>query len=510
MPLPDEIQQLLPPAVVNLLNQQWDNLLLQQRIIHTAERELTELRQNLSYGDHSTPTASSLASLSAASECSAHTVIIAEAFHEVDHTQVLPTFCSLPSRGQMELAFFGWSSPPTQWIASELQHFYNIRDSLTVRKLWRFYAAANNYHSWYDINRSSGDRDLKQFPRETNVLHVHIHARNAPQSSWVFTDGWEDFFSDTLRIRWTVGTTPLNALPHATFLPVTPVCTAFGASSWTPEHLLRYTQHTHTAILYRPDCLTAKERTRWFDFFDEKMRLPPSDDRVRLYVLVNRRSCRLTNAWLDAYERSGRCHTLTSMKHMQFKHMHADGTQTWVRDPGPWDLCLIEHCKTQWHDLNTHAIARTLRQLTHKTRYPGARAHIPDAFQCYPSARKNNRCLGSFWKEWDPLAEARFLLLKKRRVDWPAVDSNLQEANRLLVNSPCPRLACVARLARIPIGGPLRKAGILIYAVVGRFAPYVGQLGGKTRRPRTPLRRRTSCVFTQLFSAVRHYQMPPG
>ena len=30
---------------------------------------------------------------------------------------------------------------------------------------------------------------------------------------------------------------------------------------------------------------------------------------------------------------------------------------------------------------------------------------------------------------------------------------------------------------------------ILIYAVVGRFAPYVGQLGGKTRRPRTPLRR---------------------
>ena len=354
------------------------------------------------------------------------------------------------------------------------------------------YAAANNYHLWYDINRSNGDRDLKQFVRETNALHVHIHARNTPQSSPVATGGWEDFFSQTLRIGWTVGTTPLNALPHATFLPVTPVCTAFGASSWTPEHLLRYTQHTCTAILYRPDCLTAKERTRWFDFFDEKMRLPPSEDPdVRMYVLVNRCSCRLTNAWLDAYERSGRFHTLASMKHMQFKHMHADGTRTWVRDLGPWDLCLIEHCKTQWRDLNTHEIARTLRTLTHRTRYPGARQHIPDAFQCYPSARNNNRCFETFYKEWDRLADARYLLLKKRRVDWPAVDNNLQEANRLLVNSPCPRLARVARLAHIPIGGSLRKASILIYAVVGRFAPYVGQLGGKTRRPRTTLGRLT-------------------
>ena len=139
MPFPDDTQRIPPPEVANLLNQQWDNLLLQQRVIRTAERELTELRQNLSYGDHSTPTASSLASLSAASDCSARTDIIAEAFHKEEHAQVLPTFCSLPSRKQMEWAFFYWSSPPKQWMASKLQHFYKIRNSLILRKLWRFY-----------------------------------------------------------------------------------------------------------------------------------------------------------------------------------------------------------------------------------------------------------------------------------------------------------------------------------------------------------------------------------
>ena len=97
--------------------------------------------------------------------------------------------------------------------------------------------------------------------------------------------------------------TIIAALPHATFLPVTPVCTAFGASKWTPEHLLRCTQHTQSAILLRPGCLIATEQTHWFDFFDKQMRLPPTDDPLRLYVLVNRRSCRLTNVWLDAYER---------------------------------------------------------------------------------------------------------------------------------------------------------------------------------------------------------------
>ena len=177
--------------------------------------------------------------------------------------------------------------------------------------------------------------------------------------------------------------------------------------NWTPEHLLRYTQHTRNAIMLRPDCLPATERARWFDFFDEKMRLPPSEDPVRPYVLVNRRSCRLTNAWLHAYESIGRCHTLTNMRHMPFKHMHADGTQTWVRDQGPWDLCLIEHRKIQWHDLNTHEIARTLRQLTHRTCYPGARQHIPEAFQCYPSHVKTtvvSRVSGKSGTDWLMLA----------------------------------------------------------------------------------------------------------
>ena len=69
------------------------------------------------------------------------------------------------------------------------------------------------------------------------------------------------------------------------------------------------------------------------------------------------------------------------------------------------------------------------------------------------------------------------------------MDKNLQAANKFLFQCPCPRLARTPRLASIPIGSSLRTAGILVYAVIGRFAPYVGQLGGKTRQQRTPVSR---------------------
>ena len=82
----------------------------------------------------------------------------------------------------------------------------------------------------------------------------------------------------------------------------------------------------------------------------------------------------------------------------------------------------------------------------------------------------------------------RKILLDRRRVDGKAVDENLIQ-NNTTTEQPFWIAPAHAPLARIPVTQSLRVAGILIYAVIGRFAPYVGQLGGKTRRARTPLRR---------------------
>ena len=64
------------------------------------------------------------------------------------------------------------------------------------------------------------------------------------------------------------------------------------------------------------------------------------------------------------------------------------------------------------------------------------------------------------------------------------------------------------RLCSIPLSTSSRKARILVYAVIGRFPPYIGQLGAKTRRPRTPLRRlaehaRTTNTLCRHFVGLR-------
>ena len=103
------------------------------------------------------------------------------------------------------------------------------------------------------------------------------------------------------------------------------------------------------------------------------------------------------------------------------------------------------------------------------------------------SVTERNRMLDAFWSEWDTLAEERKSTLSK--VLWSKVDENLCKTGKLLAFSPGPRLARKVGLTRIPLGTSLRRAGILISAIVGRFPPHVGQLVAKTQNQRTPLRR---------------------
>ena len=195
------------------------------------------------------------------------------------------------------------------------------------------------------------------------------------------------------------------------------------------------------------------------------------------------------NAWFDRYESREKCTVLASMTSFQCKQLLRSESSR-VQDEGIWELCLLENSPAERFDgLDTTAVCRHLSRLTRRKEHHLQYPTVPFVFQDRSTHHQSESDLKEFWDTWDSLAEQRQLFLKRKRIPWDDVDNNLQAAKKRFLQCPCPRPARIARLASIPIDRSLRTAGILIYAVIGRFAPYVGQLGGKTRQQRTPLSR---------------------
>ena len=302
------------------------------------------------------------------------------------------------------------------------------------------------------------------------------------------TGGWKDLFEKSLQVAWCVGTNSVTTPPRTNFLRDSAVCTAFGAACLSRDELLAATVRSGRSILFHPMAMKNTARVEWFTFFDKHLSLTNPDTPKRIYALYKRGHCRLMNAWFDRYESRAKCSVLASMTSFLFKQLLPSESSR-VQDEGIWELCLLEkypvECSVR---LDTAAIRRQISRLTrrrkHHLRYPS----VPFVFQDRSTHHERESALKEFWETWDSLTEQRQLLLKRKRIPWNDVDKNLQAAKKLLFPCPCPRLARIARLASIPIGRSLRTAGILVYAVIGRFAPYVGQLGGKTRQQRTLLR----------------------
>ena len=93
-----------------------------------------------------------------------------------------------------------------------------------------------------------------------------------------------------------------------------------------------------------------------------------------------------------------------------------------------------------------------------------------------------------FWRTWDTEAQCRTHLCSQRSIDWPAVEQSLRRSNHLLATSPDARLRRVARLAKLPVDTPIDTDQIVIYAILGPWSPYMGQLGAK-EQPRPPIKR---------------------
>ena len=491
------IRVYVPDAVATILDAQWAEMQTRQHVINNIRDMIIPMRHDLNDADISTPQRPVFSDVSSTCSDSVQSNSTVEsgpdftAFEEV----ASPPVCPLPSREGYNKGYFPWQAPPSHWDVPEQKVFFHIRPSDVLRKLWRTYAAVNNLHAWTALNIATNcthknpRTDSKSFLTESHALFLHLSASDNEYTYRALTGGWEESFEKSPKVAWCVGTNQVTTPSGTTSFRDCLVCTVFGAACLSRDELLAATVQSGRCILFHPMIVKNTARVEWFTFFDKQLSLPNPDTPIRISALYKRGHCRLMNAWFDRYESRRKCTVLASMTSFQFKQLLPSESSR-VQDEGMWELCLLENSPAERFDsLDTTAIRQQLSWLTrtkkHHLRYP----KVPFVFQDRSTHHQRESALKRLCETWDSPAEQRQLFLKRKRIPWDDVDKNLQAANKLLLQCPFPRLARIARLASIPIGRSLRSAGILIHAVIRRYAPYVGQLGEKTRRQRTPLSR---------------------
>ena len=193
-----------------------------------------------------------------------------------------------------------------------------------MRRLWRLYAATNNYHSWYAINTHAAHVDLRAFMRECNTLSLHMYENDTPHLRFGFIGGWADFFADSLCIRCCVGSSPLTVIPGTAFASTSPVDFVFGSTLLSNCELAQSIFRRDEHVLLRREALSPKGKTDWFALVEIEL-LAPGPVHSCVFVLYRRGTCRLTNAWLEHFSTKGMVTTLASLNRFPFLHMTTKG-----------------------------------------------------------------------------------------------------------------------------------------------------------------------------------------
>ena len=113
-----------------------------------------------------------------------------------------------------------------------------------------------------------------------------------------------------------------------------------------------------------------------------------------------------------------------------------------------------------------------------------------------------------FWANWNKEAQERSFLCAQNRIDWGAVERSLKRSNSLLATSPDARWQKIARLPKLLADTPLPTAQIVIYAMLGPWSPYVGQLGAIVAPRVAPLLRRMDRVCVCVRSWLPNWRGP--
>ena len=122
MSLPKEIRNLLTPHLVELLNQQWSEMIQRQSVIQTLQCSISDIRSNLQHDDYIstplTPCYSGLSNESSNFSVDSHTFSV-DASHDsffglLDEPR-RPSLGYTPMRHQLAASAFNWHAPPVHW-----------------------------------------------------------------------------------------------------------------------------------------------------------------------------------------------------------------------------------------------------------------------------------------------------------------------------------------------------------------------------------------------------------
>ena len=200
--LPEANRVYLPDAVATFLDAQWAKVQTRQHAIDNMRDMIFSMRHDLNDADISTPQrpvfsdVSSTCSDSVQSNCTVKSGPDFTAFEGVAG----PPVCPLPSREGYKKGCFPWQARPSDWDVPEQDHFFHIRSSDMLRKLWSTYAAVNNLHAWTALNipthctHNNSKTDLKSFLSESHALFLHLSASNNEYAYRAMIGGWEEFF----------------------------------------------------------------------------------------------------------------------------------------------------------------------------------------------------------------------------------------------------------------------------------------------------------------------------
>ena len=298
--------------------------------------------------------------------------------------------------------------------------------------------------------------------------------------------GWGGFLRDVLGITCHMWATPWSS-DCDTFFTMHDYYTPFGGTLFNPEQVLQ-----HRGFFLRTDtCVTPT--VSQIDFVKN---IVYGCRPYRIAMLVDRKQSSPWVPFIDSFVRDKRGFLLAGIDAMNMRNF-APEMKSWDWHQGCWEFYLfegglsgdpggsIDRNKLDCFMRNMFSRKPSkLHPFVHPLPVPtrmGAPPHHPSS----PDRRHRSSVpadfdpyeVSRFWEKWDRIAERRDRLLKEYPIDWETVKETLIASNKLLHSSPDRQLQRIARLSKLPSDFDLDQPGRFIYAVYGRYPPYIGQTG---------------------------------
>ena len=144
MPHPTDLQSLLPPHMVELLNRPWEELIERQSVIRSLQSSIVDIHADLQHHDISTARTPCYSDLSGDTDKSSEFSDASHTISEIsnDFSALIPLTANMgpspgytPKRHHFASSAFQWHTPPLHWSVSEQANFYTVKHNSYMRRL---------------------------------------------------------------------------------------------------------------------------------------------------------------------------------------------------------------------------------------------------------------------------------------------------------------------------------------------------------------------------------------